>query len=74
MRFHEIMGGIKIPVYNEEQMILDKIGDDSIANSELNEREQEVARKMVSRGLLNRFVSDGEILFYANFDPSLRRI
>ena len=43
-----------MPVSLEEQALLDKIeeSDSPIDRTLLNEREQELARKMISRGLL----------------------
>lgn len=54
MRFREFNGGIRMPVSLEEQALLDKIeeSDSPIDRTLLNEREQELARKMISRGLL----------------------
>ncbi len=54
MRFYEITSGVRLPVSGEEQDILDKVGQSSLKKSSLDEREQEVARRMVTRGLLNR--------------------
>jgi len=66
MRFHEIRGGIQIPVSSEEQDLIDLIESQEgnfIKRSELDERQREVARKMVSRGVLDRTQRDGS-LFY----------
>lgn len=66
MRYYEITSGVRLPVSGEEQDILDKVGS-SLKKSSLDEREQEVARRMVTRGLLNRS-RDGEknIIFTCN--------
>lgn len=67
MRFFEITSGVRLPVSLEEQEILDRIGEGDCMKSELNEREQEVARLMVSRGLLKRITnSDKKIRFKKN--------
>jgi hypothetical protein len=66
MRFREIRGGIQIPVSSEEQGLIDLIESQEggfIQRSELDERQREVARKMVSRGVLERTQRDGA-LFY----------
>jgi len=66
MRFREIRGGIQVSVSNEEQEMVDLIEsqeDKTIKRSELDERQKEVARKMVSRGVLERTQHDGS-LFY----------
>ena len=64
MRFRDI-SGIRMPVSNEEDALVMKIeeSDDSISRDDLNYREREVARKLVSRGVLHRFSKD-ETLFY----------
>jgi hypothetical protein len=54
MRFYEISSGVRIPVSEEEQAILDMITNDHISKAALDERQQEVARLMVTRGLLVR--------------------
>lgn len=66
MRFREIRGGIQIPVSLEEQDLIDLIESkegEFIQRKELDERQQELARKMVSRGVLERTQRDGS-LFY----------
>ena len=71
MRFHEILGGLQIPVSGEEQGLIDLIESKEekiIKRSELDERQQEVARKMVSRGILERAMQDGS-LFYVVSHP-----
>jgi hypothetical protein len=67
MRFYEITSGVRMPVSIEEQEILDKAGESGVKKSELDERDQEVARRMVTRGLLNRGRdSDKNIVFTCN--------
>lgn len=59
MRFYEISSGVRVPVDTEEQALLDKaVEARSLLDSDLDERQAEVARKMVSRGLLNFEKSD----------------
>lgn len=63
MRFRDI-SGIRMPVSNEEDDLVVKIEEsDSISRDDLNYREREIARKLVSRGVLHRFNKD-ETLFY----------
>lgn len=65
MRFFEISSGIRLPVNEEEQSLLDRaVEQRRIKRSELSEREQEVARLMVSRGLLNRVRTDEDGIIY----------
>jgi hypothetical protein len=68
MRFIEIMGGILQPISIEESMIVDKIygNIDPLPTDQLNEREQELARKMVSRGVLARVKMEGKIHLLVN--------
>lgn len=66
MRFREIRGGIQVPVSNEEQDLIDMIESQEgnfIKRKELDERQREVARKMVSRGLLERTQRDGSLYY-----------
>lgn len=66
MRFREIRGGIQIPVSGEEQDLIDLIESQEgefIKRKELDERQREVARKMVSRGVLERTQRDGSLYY-----------
>lgn len=76
MRYFEIAGGLRMPVNEEEQEMLTLIqeSEHSISDSNLDERQQEVARKMVSRGLLNRLQKDGKIYYEPNGLPDIWRI
>lgn len=76
MRYFEIAGGFRMPVNEEEQEVLTLIqeSEHSIDDSNLDERQQEVARKMVSRGLLNRLQKDGKIYYEPNGLPDIWRI
>ena len=65
MRFREIRGGIQVPVSNEEQELLERIEKSSgMFRKDLNERERELARLMVSRGVLNRMRDDDKQVRY----------
>lgn len=55
MRYSEIASAIRIPVSIEEQNILDLAHDGVLKTEDLDERQNEVARLMVSRGILNRY-------------------
>lgn len=66
MRFREIRGGIQIPVSGEEQDLIDLIESQEgefIKRKDLDERQREVARKMVSRGVLERTQRDGSLYY-----------
>jgi hypothetical protein len=74
MRYFEITSGMRVPTSGEERAILDKVEDAGhIARDTLDEREAEVARRMVSRGLLVRLRVDDKVCFGTNADPNLRR-
>jgi len=67
MRFFEISSGLRIPVSEEEQEILDLIPrGDRIAKAKLDERQKEVARNMVTRGLLVREREDDTTFLRTN--------
>lgn len=67
--FVTITSGLRVMISSEERDIWDKA---PVLKSALDERGQEVARKMVSRGLLNRIKQDGKMTFTKNQD-NLRR-
>jgi hypothetical protein len=59
MRFYEISSGMRLPVNEEEQTLINRATESKrIRFEELEERDGEVARQMVSRGLLNRDQDD----------------
>jgi hypothetical protein len=66
MRYFEIAGGIRMAVSLEEQSLLDLAGKEMIADANLEERDQEIARNMVSRGLFNRLNRDGKLYYSLN--------
>ena len=68
MRFKEFRGGIQIPVSLEENALIKKIekSNDVIETEKLDERELELARKMVSRGCLNRYRKDEKTYYVVN--------
>lgn len=56
------------PISIEESMVVDKINGniDPLPTDQLDEREQELARKMVSRGVLARVKMEGKIHLLVN--------
>ena len=68
MKFVEITGGILQPVSNEENIVLEMVKGygSPIPKRELDERQQEIARSLVTRGLLTRFSYNGKLCFVAN--------
>lgn len=74
MRFFEIDAGIRVWVSEEEQHILNLLAEHkALAKRKLDERQQEVCRLLVSRGVLNRVQQHGEIYYEANGLPDLWR-
>jgi len=75
MRFFEISSGLRVPVSAEEQEVLDMaIHQHGIDGQKLPERQQELARLMTSRGLLNRRIDGKKVYYDANSDPDLWRM
>jgi hypothetical protein len=67
MRFFEIASGLPVPVSEEEQQLLDLITEhQKIPGTALDERQLELARLMVSRGLLNRLIESNCVYYCAN--------
>lgn len=68
MRFIEIRGNSLLPVSNEEMLLIEKVRGavNPITNDVLEEREQELARRLVQRGALKRIRLDGEICLVYN--------
>ncbi len=57
--------GVSIPVFGEDMEILKKIKE-TPRKSDMDEREQEIARKLVTRGVLNRKKDNEGIYFELN--------
>ena len=75
MRFYEISSGLRIPVSQEEQDIIDLIAEKGkIKKSMLDERQQEVSRLMVSRGLLIRERTDKVVYLRLNSASDIWRL
>ncbi len=68
MRFFEISSGLRLPISEEEQEVLDLISsaEERFPKSKLDERQREVARLMVSRGLLIREREDDTTFLRTN--------
>ena len=72
MRYFEIAGGFRLNISEEEKTLLDK-AKEGLLGEELDERDNEVAHKMLSRGLLNRHSEDGKIYYTPNSLPDIGR-
>lgn len=66
MRYFEIAGGIRLQVSLEEQSLVDLAEKEILSDASLDERDQEMARSMVSRGIFNRLEKDGELYYQLN--------
>lgn len=68
MKFIEVKGGFLQPVSNEENIILERVRgyNGPLPKAVLDDRENELARNLVKRGLLTRFVHEGKLCFIVN--------
>lgn len=67
MRFFEISSGMRLPVNEEEQGLIDRaVQHRTLRVKELEERDGEVARQMLSRGLLNIDADDDGEFYTVN--------
>lgn len=68
MKFIEIAGGFLQPVSNEENVVVERIRGhgDPLPKSSLNYREREIARGLVSRGVLTRVLIEDKLCFLVN--------
>ena len=57
MRYHEISNSFRVPISDEEQYLLNKIGKFKFED-ELNEREINLAHSMLIRGHLKKIYKD----------------
>jgi hypothetical protein len=59
MRFYELQSGLRLPVSNEENKFVEKLKEEgSLLEDKLDEREVELARKLCSRGVIDRFETE----------------
>ena len=65
MRYFEIAGGMRIDISEEERDLL-VLANDNVLAEELDERNQEVALQMVSKGLLLRHEHDDKVYYAPN--------
>lgn len=68
MRFVEIQGGLRVPASNEELVVADIIRNnrEPLLKSKLNIREQELARSLVHKGIIDRVLIDKKMYFIYN--------
>jgi hypothetical protein len=66
MRYFEIQSGMRMPISSEERALLDHLGDHPVSSQSLDARQQELARLMLSRGLLNRVNKNDQTYYKIN--------
>ena len=68
MRFVEVTAGPMVPVSNDEMLVAERVRGHQgpLPRRELNEREQELARQLVFRGVLDRAHIDGRTYYTYN--------
>ena len=68
MKFIEIVGNIRVPVSNEEQLVAEMIKRTSepFPRKKLNIRERELARQLVHKGIIDRVMIEEELYFVYN--------
>lgn len=67
MKIRQIRGGLAISVNNEEEQLVHKIEESgALARDTLDEREQELARRLVSRGVLTKSFKEDRVFFRFN--------
>jgi hypothetical protein len=65
MKFIEIAGSILQPISNEENILLEKVKEyeKPLPKEVLNEREKELAKNLVNRGILTRVKKQNKLYF-----------
>lgn len=68
MRFVEITGGLMVPISNDEMLVMERVRSNGVPlpKRQLNEREQELARQLVFRGVLDRVMVEGKLCYSYN--------
>jgi hypothetical protein len=68
MKFVEITGGLAVPISNEEMLVMERVksNPEPLPRRKLDEREQELARRLVFRGVLDRTKIDGQLCYTYN--------
>ena len=73
MRYHEIASGLRIPLSCEEQDLIDKNNAGVISKDELEERDAELARLLVSRGVLDQYRHHDKVYYHVNSTKDIWR-
>jgi len=62
MRYAEVAAGFRIPISAEEQDLL-TLAKNGVKADDLDERQQELASQMVSRGVMRRTHKDKSVVY-----------
>jgi len=68
MKIVELTNKLLLPITNEEHELLSRFGDDSIAKSTLEEREQLLANQLTVKDVLVRSNENGKIYYKKRID------
>lgn len=63
MRYWEIASGLRLPVSEEEQEIIDKARSQPLDRDAMDERDQQLCHMLVSRGVMD-YVRQGDRVLY----------
>ena len=63
MKIVELTNKILLPITNEERDLLARFGDEPVAKSQLDEREQVLANQLTVKDVLIRTNNDGKIFY-----------
>lgn len=64
MKIVELINGIQLPLTNEESDVLSRFEETALVEaSQLNEREREIANRLVNKDVLLRKNQNGKIVF-----------
>ena len=67
MKIIDIIGSLRLPISNEENQLLEKIvKSNGIYKESLNERERELSRQLVSKGVLKRVKNENKTFYLYN--------
>jgi hypothetical protein len=73
MRYHEVASGLRMVLHGEDQDLLNHAKDGVIAQEDLDERDREVARLLVSRGVLDQYKHNGAIFYHVSSAADIGR-
>ena len=67
MKIIDVLGGIRIPLSEEESKLVSKVRETGkVLKKSLNERERELARRLVNRGVFLRKVEEKLTMYAVN--------